>query len=89
VFGNSRLPNPKQIQPPLEDVPKGRLCQLLEESLADLCEEYRDLILIILLLETGIIKKNKLGSPREGRQVAVVIPRLLPLPIAFPINFST
>jgi hypothetical protein len=38
-------------------MPKQGLSQLLEELLADLSEKDRDLIFVILLLETSIIKK--------------------------------
>ena len=70
-------------------MPKWRLSQLLEELLTDLGEKDRDLIFVVLLLETGIVEKNQLGRLRKRRKVAVVIPWLLPLPFAFPIDFPT
>jgi hypothetical protein len=39
-------------------VAKRRLSQLLEELLVDLGEEDRDLVLVVLLLETSVVKKH-------------------------------
>ena len=44
-------------------MPKWGLSQLLEELLTDLSEEDRDLVFVVLLLETSIVKKHELGSP--------------------------
>jgi hypothetical protein len=38
-------------------MPKQYLGQLLEELLADLSEKNKNLVLVVLLLETGVIKK--------------------------------
>jgi hypothetical protein len=43
-------------------MPKRGLSQLLEEFLADLGEKDRDLIFVVLLLETSIVKKHQLSS---------------------------
>jgi hypothetical protein len=44
-------------------VPEWCLGQLLEELLADPSKKVRDLILIILLVETCIVEDHKLGNP--------------------------
>ena len=46
---------------------KWRLSQLLEELLADLGEKDRDVVFVVLLLETSIVKKYKLGSLSQSR----------------------
>jgi hypothetical protein len=43
-------------------MPKGRFSQLLEELLIDLREKDRDLVFVVLLLETCIIKEHKLSG---------------------------
>jgi hypothetical protein len=43
-------------------MPKGRLSQLLEELLIDFREKDRDLVFVVLLLETRIIKEHKLSG---------------------------
>lgn len=70
-------------------MPKWRLGQLLEEPLTDLGKEDRNLIFIVLLLETCVIKQNERGSPGERRELAVIVPWLLLLPFALPANFPT
>ena len=45
---------------------KWYLDQLLEELLADLSEKNGDLIFVVLLLETSIIKEHELGSPSQS-----------------------
>ena len=47
-------------------MPKGRLSQLLEELLADLGEKDRDLVFVVLLLETRIIKEHELSGPGQS-----------------------
>lgn len=47
-------------------MPKRRLGQLLEEPLADLGEKDGDLVFVVLLLETSIVKKHKLSSPSQS-----------------------
>ncbi len=59
-------------------MPKRRLSQLLEELLIDLGEEDRDLVFVVLLLETSIVKKHELDSLGQSRQVAIKVPRLFP-----------
>jgi hypothetical protein len=39
-------------------MPKGRLSQLPEEPLANLGEEDRDLVFVVLLRETGVVKED-------------------------------
>jgi hypothetical protein len=58
-------------------VAKRRLDQLLEELLTDPGEEDGDLVFVVLLLEASVAKDHKLGGLRQGRQVAVEVPRLL------------
>ena len=76
MLGNSSLSSLEQVQLLLQDVPKQRLSQLLEELLADLGQERWDLILIFLLMKAGIVKEDELSSPGKCRQMAVEIPWL-------------
>ena len=78
--GKEVLARLEEIEPPLEDVPKRGLGQLLEECLAYLAQEDRNLVFVSLLLKAGIIEKKHLGSPCKSRQVATKIARLLPHP---------
>jgi hypothetical protein len=90
---NGGLPNPKQVQSPLQDMPERRLGQLLEELLTNPGKKDRNLVLIFLLLEAGIVKYNELGGPSECRQMTVETPWLLPqspaLPTDFPVEHGT
>ena len=63
MLRNCSLPGLEEVQPLLQDMPKRRLSQLLEEPLTDLGEKHRDLVLIILLLEAGIVKDDELSGP--------------------------
>jgi hypothetical protein len=45
-------------------MPKWRLSQLLKKLLADLGEKDKDLVFVVLLLKTNIVKKHQLSSPR-------------------------
>ena len=80
MLRNGILGHLEQVEPPLQDVPKGRLGQLLEELLADGGEEHGDLVLVVLVAEAGIVKDEELRRLGERRQVAVEAARLLPLP---------
>lgn len=67
MFGNCRLSDLEEVEPPLQDVSKRGLGQLLKESLADLGEEGRDLIFVVLLLKTSIVEDDELGRPGQSR----------------------
>lgn len=70
---------------------KKRLGQLLKEPFTDFSEKDRDLVLIFLLLEAGVIEKNYLSRSGQGRQVTIVVPRLHSLALAYPTtpHFAT
>ena len=56
---NCGLSDLEQVQPPLQNVAKRRFSQLLEELLADLGEEDRDLVLVVLLLEKALARQSR------------------------------
>src|SRR5271156_4552004 len=93
VFRDLTFADLKQVQPPLQNMAKGSLGQLLEEFTADLGEKDGDLVFVVLLLKASIVKENELGSPRQRRQMAIEIAGLFPpshaLSWAFPAEHGS
>ena len=73
----------KEVEPPLQDIAKGGLSQLLEDPLTDPGQEDRDLGLVLLLLEAGVVEDDQLGRLGESRQVVVEAARLLPESLSY------
>lgn len=67
MFINSRLSNSEHIQSPLQNIPKRRPAQLLEELVAHLGKEDGNLIFAVLLLITGVFNEDELGGPGQRR----------------------
>jgi hypothetical protein len=78
VLCNSSLSRLEEVQPPLQDMPKRRLSQLLEELLTDLGEKHRDLVFVVLLMKASIVEDDELSCPGKCRQITVEISWLIP-----------
>ena len=76
VLCSSSLPRLEEVQPPLQDMPRRRLSQLLEELLTDLGEKHMDLVFIFLLMKASIVEDDELSCPGKCRHMTVKMSRL-------------